>query len=250
MRPTFARALSVALGLLLTALDVPAMAKPCARLCRPEIAACKGSCASLARPQRRRCRRACRVDLLQVCRASTTPSCMAPAPIGRQIVVNGELLDAGDLAIVEGLEAQYGVRVSDGRYWYDALVGLWGREGEGTSGLIAPGLALGGSLRADASGGGTGVFVNGRELDPVEVGYLRRCFAVPAGRYWLDAQGIAGAEGGPPLLDVVAACRAVAQQHGPGGDPWYGSVIGDGNVIGAIFGDTGVTCGADGGCIF
>jgi hypothetical protein len=107
-------------------------------------------------------------------------------------VVNGLVLDAQGLAIVEALETQYRVRVPDGRYWYDPLVG----------------------------------------------------------RYWLDAQGIAGAEGGPPLVDLVAACRAAARQHGPGGDPWYGSVIGDGNVVGAIFGDTGVTCGADGGCVF
>jgi len=165
-------------------------------------------------------------------------------------VVNGLVLDAQGLAVVEALETQYHVHVPDGRYWYDPLVGLWGREGEGTSGLIPPGLALGGALRADASGGSTGVFVNGRELAPVEVAYLSRCVAVPMGRYWLDAQGIAGAEGGPPLVDLVAACRAAARQHGPGGDPWYGSVIGDGNVVGAIFGDTGVTCGADGGCVF
>ena len=74
--------------------------------------------------------------------------------------------------------------------------------------------------------------------------------AVVAGRYWLNARGVAGAEGGPPLVDVVTACQAAARRHGAAGDPWYGSVIGDGNVIGAIFGDTGVTCGPDGGCLF
>jgi hypothetical protein len=250
MTRTFARATSAALGLSFILLHVPAAAKPCPRLCRPEIAACRSSCVTLSRPERRRCRRTCRSTLLTACRATPAPSCAAPAPVARQIVVNGVVLDAAALAVVEQLEAQHGVRVPDGRYWYDAVVGLWGREGEGTSGLIPPGLPLGGSLPADASGGGTGVFVNGRELHPVEVGYLSRCFAVPPGRYALDAQGIASLEGGPPLVDVVAACRAVAVQHGPGGDPWYGSVIGDGNVVGAIFGDTGVTCGPDGGCVF
>jgi hypothetical protein len=164
-------------------------------------------------------------------------------------VVNGQPLETDGLAVIANLEAEYRVHVPDGRYWYDALVGLWGREGEGTSGLIAPGLLLGGRLRADASGGGTGVFVNGRELHPTEVGYLSRCVEVPPGRYWLNAQGVAGAEGGPPLVDIVVPCQAAARQHGAGGDPWYGSVIGDGNVVGAIFGDAGVTCGPDGGCL-
>ena len=251
MRRTLACAV-VATGLMLAVLETAAGAKPCARLCRPEIAACRDGCGSLPRGQRRRCRRACRVDVLNACRATPAPTCTepAPAPAARQIVVNGLALDAAGLAVIESLEAQYGVRLPDGRYWYDAQVGLWGREGEGTSGLIAPGLPLGGSLRADASGGGTGVFVNGRELPPLEVGYLSRCLAVPPGRYWLNAQGIAGVEGGPPEVDLVAACRTAAQAHGAGGDPWYGSVIGDGNVVGAIFGDTGVTCGADGGCVF
>jgi hypothetical protein len=240
----------VAAGLVLAVLEPAAAAKPCARLCRPEIATCREGCGPLPRGQRRRCRRLCRVEVLNACRATPASTCTAPAATGRAIVVNGQALDAEGLAVIASLEAQYGVQVSDGRYWYDAQVGLWGREGEGTSGLIAPGLPLGGSLRPDASGGGTSVFVNGRELHPLEVGYLSRCFAVPPGRYWLNAQGIAGVEGGPPELDIVAACRTAAQEHGAGGDPWYGSVIGDGNVVGAIFGDTGVTCGPDGGCLF
>lgn len=225
---------TAAVGLALVGPARPAAAKSCPRLCRPDIAACGTSCETGLRKQRRSCRRACRRELLRACRTVAEPSCKTPAPLGRRILVNGELLDAQALAIVEALEAQSGVRLPDGRYWYDPLVGLWGREGDGTSGLIAAGLNLGGSLRADASGGATGVFVNGRALHPTEVGYLSRCFAIPAGRYWLNAQGIAGVEGGPPLVDVVAACRAAASQHGPSSDPWYGSVIGDGNVVGAI----------------
>jgi len=240
----------MAAGLLLAVLETSAVAKPCATLCRPEIAACRDGCGPLPRGRRRKCRRTCRIEVLSACRATPAASCTAPAATGRQIVVNGQLLDGAGLAVIESLEAQYGVRLPDGRYWYDAQVGLWGREGEGTSGLIAASLLLGGSLRPDASGGGTGVFVNGRELAPQEVGYLSRCLAVPPGRYWLNAQGIAGVEGGPPEVDLVAACRTAAQAHGAGGDPWYGSVIGDGNVVGAIFGDTGVTCGPDGGCLF
>lgn len=70
-------------------------------------------------------------------------------------------------------------------------------QGGPTVGQVWPGLDLGGPLQADASGGGTQVFINGRELHPVEVDYLRGLFGyVLAGRYWLNAMGIGGYEGG------------------------------------------------------
>ena len=67
------------------------------------------------------------------------------------------------------LERTYGVPVAAGRYWYDAFSGVWGMEGGPAQGQIHPGLQLGGPLRADASGGDTGVFVNGRQLHRLEV---------------------------------------------------------------------------------
>ncbi len=123
--------------------------------------------------------------------------------------------------------------VPDGSYWYDAVSGLWGQEGGPTLGQMPPGLALGGELQENASGGGTGVFINGRELHLLEVAYLQQMFGytVP-GRYWMNAQGIGGLEGGPPIFNLVAAAQARSG--------------GNGYVRRGLFGSTG----SDGSCSY
>jgi hypothetical protein len=76
-------------------------------------------------------------------------------------------------------------------------------------------MALGGPLRANASGGGTGAFINGRELHPSEVQQLAMLFrSVPRIRFWMNAQGIGGPEGGPATFDLRAAAQARKQGHG------------------------------------
>jgi hypothetical protein len=141
----------------------------------------------------------------------------------RGIVVNGVVLDERSVA---ALEAGYRTRLAAGRYWYDRRSGLWGHELGPAQGQIAPGLALGGPLQARASVGAragiTGVFVNGRELHPQELVYLQQLYgSVRPARYWLDAGGVGGFEGGPAIFDLRA--RAIAQQgaaytrRGPGG---------------------------------
>jgi hypothetical protein len=120
-----------------------------------------------------------------------------------------------------------------GRYWYDNVSGLWGMEGGPTMGQILPNLELGGPLRPSASGGNTGVFINGREIHPTELAYLQRVFGyVIPGRYWLDAQGIGGFEGGPAAFNLFAAAAAAGAAGGYGGytrrTP-FGGIGGDGN---------------------
>ena len=128
------------------------------------------------------------------------------------------------------------VQVPDGRYWYDARSGLWGVEGGPTAGLLPPSLRLGGELQADVSGSGTGVFMNGREIHPLEYAYLHQIFGyVLPGRFWLDAQGNGGLEGGPPMFNLVAA----AQQAGVGGG-------GNNSTRRGPFGATG----SDGNCSY
>ena len=72
-----------------------------------------------------------------------------------------------------------------------------------------------GPLAADASGGNTGVYINGRNQTAQEVqilSYLAHTQVQP-GRYWLDAQGNAGYEGNPtPVGNLFAA--ALAAQNG------------------------------------
>lgn len=66
----------------------------------------------------------------------------------------------------------------------------------------------------DASGAaGTGVVVNGRELHPVDIQGLQQLLgAVIPGRYWMDAYGTFGYEGGPAMGHVIY----MAQQRGVG----------------------------------
>ncbi len=145
------------------------------------------------------------------------------------VVVNGVALDKQTIA---ALQRAYGA-VLPGRYWYDPVSGLYGAERGPTAGQIAPGLRLGGPLRADASGRGTGVFVNGRELHPVEVVRLRALVgAVLPGRYWMNAAGIGGYEGGLPQFNLAAAA---AQRGGGGGynrSGPGGHLMSDGNCSG------------------
>jgi hypothetical protein len=138
------------------------------------------------------------------------------SPLAAQdgIFVNGERVTQDAFA---SELARYGipltVQVPDGDYWYDRMSGLWGVRGGPTMGQMPPELDLGGALRADASGaGGTAIFINGRELHPTEASYLQQLFGytIP-GRYWMNAMGIGGLEGGPPAFNLVAAAAAQRQ---------------------------------------
>jgi hypothetical protein len=136
----------------------------------------------------------------------------------RQVLINRVRIPDQTLT---ALEQQWNTRVPDGRYWYDSFSGAWGMEGGPTAGWIPAGLQLGGPLRADASSGNTGVFVNGRELHLQDVAALMQIMPVYRGRWWVDAQGNFGAEGGP----VLGNLRALAQQQAGG---QYGSVYSNG----------------------
>lgn len=138
-----------------------------------------------------------------------------PGASAQDVYINGQ---AVTLEEIRELQQKLGIPetapIPAGRYWYDPVSGLWGMEGSPMMGQILPGLELGGELQANASGGGTGVFINGRELHPQEVAYLQQIFGyVLPGRFWMDWRGIGGYEGGPPLFDV----RAAAASSGAGG---------------------------------
>ena len=133
-------------------------------------------------------------------------------PSPQTIFVNGVKLNS---KTIRSLETYYGMQMQSGRYWYDKVSGLWGYEGGPTMGQIMPALNLGGTLKPHASGGNTGVFINGRELHPLEVRYLLSIFGqVIPGRYWLNAQGLGGFEGGPPMFNLNT--RAFGSSSGQG----------------------------------
>lgn len=169
-----------------------------------------------------------------------------------EVVVNSVPLDD---ATLKQIERAYGVPVKPGRYWYDQATGVWGLEGGPSAGRIAPGLRLGGPLRADASKGDTGIFVNGRELHRLEVLAVSRCMQTVPGRYWVAQNGVGGYEGGPPLFDLNVLCRAAASRGGmqcqDGGGGQYNcgrsdtrtgvnGVIGEGGGQAGIYTDQGL----------
>ena len=147
----------------------------------------------------------------------------------KDIYVNGEKLNR---ETIQFLESYYRVQLQNGHFWYDNVSGLWGFDGGPALGQIMPGLNLGGSLNEQASGGNTGVYINGRELHSLEVSYLQSIFGqVTPGRYWLNAYGVGGFEGGPPLFELNT--RAYSGSTGksylrrtPGG-----AIGGDGNCF-------------------
>ena len=164
--------------------------------------------------------------VLLVLLASASLAAEEPAPAKqdtptRKVRFNNRLLGTAELATLERLE-RGATRLNDGDYWYDARTGAAGRWGGPTLSFFPPGLTLGGPLPADASGGGqgmlTGVFINGRELHPVDVMGLQRLIGqVWPGRWWVDAQGNYGPEGGPPLGNLMVLARANRNPGGRGG---------------------------------
>ncbi|MBM4383444.1 MAG: hypothetical protein FJ091_08750 [Deltaproteobacteria bacterium] len=166
------------------------------------------------------------------------PVAASPPASARQVVVNATRLSASDLARIE---RDYRLRIPDARFWYDPISGAWGGEGGPTAGFLRPGLQLGGELRSEASGGGTGVFVNGRELHAWDVLALSQLLGGPIlpARYFLTAEGFAGFEGGPPQWNLVAMAMAAGGTGGGGGrDTTWSSRLSsgiDGGSTGAIF---------------
>jgi hypothetical protein len=132
-----------------------------------------------------------------------------------QIVVNTVPLT---VETVQSLQRIYPVPIQPGRYWYDAFSGAWGQEGGPIAGQMMPGLRLGGPLRADASRGTSGVYINGRQLTLGEKAYLEQSCQTPVrpARYWVNAYGIGGFEGAPPSFNL-ALCGGGQSRGGGGG---------------------------------
>ena len=117
----------------------------------------------------------------------------APAP---EVVINRVALSAVELDALGG-------GIAPGRYWYDRASGFWGREGSPIEGQTLAGMNLGGPLRADASNGSAGMFINGRELTMLDVMWLTPQGASFPSRIWMDETGAYGEEGGPPLGQIT-----------------------------------------------
>jgi hypothetical protein len=140
--------------------------------------------------------------------APAQPTAAAAAIPSRSVIINGRRLGDQD---IEKLSQTFHMEVRDGDYWYDRINGSWGRRGGPTEGFTMAGLDIGGPLREDASQGDTGVFFNGRQLHRIDVARLLQLGPVYPGRYWMDAMGNIGFEGGPALVNIWAAAQAQTQ---------------------------------------
>lgn len=137
-----------------------------------------------------------------------------------KVIVNGQTLNRETL---NELHRLYPVAIAPGRYWYDPMSGAYGVEGKPVAGQMLPGLVLGGSLKADASRGTSGVFINGRELTLGEKSYIEQTCRTPAipGRYWVNAQGLGGVEGGSPSFNLGLCGATTGQRRGGSGTDTY-----------------------------
>lgn len=133
---------------------------------------------------------------------------------------------------VRELVAIYRYPPPRGRFWYDGrsgLYGLWGRE---AAGYIHPGHNLG-SLSPAASNGNTGVFINGRQVNQIELAFLQILFngQVQRGRVWLDGRTWnIGVEGTSIVIANLAAAIQQAQRRAAGGGNNWGWRDGSGAV--------------------
>ncbi len=131
----------------------------------------------------------------------------APTPMAAGVRVNGRALSGAELAAL-GADPS---RVPAGDYWYDARSGLWGLVGDGARGQITPGLALG-SLDPAVSRGTTGVMINGREITSTELALVQSVAGpVARGRYFLEADGRAGPEGGVAVVNLFRGAAGAGQ---------------------------------------
>lgn len=149
----------------------------------------------------------------------------------RKVYINRVRLSDAKLG---AYEAQYGTKIPDGRYWYDAICGAWGREGGATEGFIQPGLDLPKPIPANISGGGTGIFINGREIHIQEQQALQNLLGETyPGWYWLDANGNLGPIGQPALLNLIQVINQAQQAQSGTIAHGYDSLYGARGTLGA-----------------
>jgi hypothetical protein len=171
-------------------------------------------------------------------------ACAQPEAGARRITFNGDSLTLKQERTLEALELRYAAHLPDGAYWYDNRTGAMGFWNGPAFGIVPAGLGLGGPMPANCSGGGTGVFVNGRELHPLDVAALMQIGPVYRGRYWMNAYGDFGLEHGPMLGNLVAM---INQRRGGGGGGQH-RVYSPGELSGVIVNPAGACTSS--GCFY
>ena len=143
--------------------------------------------------------------------ATTQPA--EPPSQTRHIVVNGIPLSDSEIKIIEDLSGRPLPAGTKVEWWYDPKTGIVGFPGKPMHGRLWPELEVGGPLRADASNGDSGVFLNGRELTSREAEDISRLLGTAmSNRYSLDADLNLGIEGGARIGNLAELLEKAKQK--------------------------------------
>ncbi|CAN8327498.1 unnamed protein product [Cochlearia groenlandica] len=123
-------------------------------------------------------------------------SCKANQLPSRLIVVNNKPLDEEELFKLQTC-SNPPKKLKPGYYWYDKVLGYWGKVGEKPCQIISPHVNIGGNIGENASNGDTEIFINNREITKAELKMLKmvgvQCEGKP--HFWVNADGTYREEG-------------------------------------------------------
>ncbi|XP_049350326.1 extra-large guanine nucleotide-binding protein 1-like isoform X1 [Solanum verrucosum] len=123
-------------------------------------------------------------------------SCQANQLPPHLVSVNGKRLSLRELVDLQSC-AYPPKKLRPGNYWYDKVSGLWGKEGHKPCQIISPQLAVGDTIKKDASKGNTNIVINNRKITQVELYMLKLAGINCEGDvcFWLSADGSCQEEG-------------------------------------------------------
>ncbi|TMW94781.1 hypothetical protein EJD97_009797 [Solanum chilense] len=128
------------------------------------------------------------MELEKLCQANQLPPHL--------VSVNGKRLSLRELFDLQSC-AYPPKKLRPGKYWYDKVSGLWGKEGHKPCQIISPQLAVGDTIKKDASKGNTNIVINNREITQLELYMLKLAGINCEGNvcFWLSADGSCQEEG-------------------------------------------------------